>query len=118
MTSESQELKPCPFCHTKLRTDPEQTVGVHEINWCFLSGELIASLKSWNRRSPSPDSGLVEAIGKSSLDAIPSNWTDNLLTGKDSIPMPWNCPEIERFCAELKKRIAAALSAHQPKEAP
>ena len=36
--------------------------------------------------------------------SLPSNWTDNDLTGNDVPELPWNCPEIEAYTNRLRKR--------------
>lgn len=59
------------------------------------------------------DGGVTKA-----LSAIPTNWCDPLLTGPDAALSPngkWGCPDIERLCDGIRKRIRSeANAADQP----
>ncbi|HCE08754.1 MAG TPA: hypothetical protein DEQ40_09175, partial [Oxalobacteraceae bacterium] len=43
------------------------------------------------------------------LDAIPTNWLDNLLTGDEAVLRgnggTWGCPDIERLLKAVRQRI-------------
>lgn len=43
------------------------------------------------------------------LDAIPTNWLDNLLTGPNAVLRgkggTWGCPDIERLLKAVRQRI-------------
>lgn len=45
------------------------------------------------------------------LDAIPSNWIDNLLTGPDAALRgdggTWGCPDIERLLNAVREKVRA-----------
>jgi hypothetical protein len=43
------------------------------------------------------------------IGAIPQNWLDPLLTGKDAISVPAKCRDIERLLNEVRARIEKAF---------
>lgn len=45
------------------------------------------------------------------LAAIPANWCDPLLSGKENVlsPEPVNCPQIDRLLAAVRARVKLAL---------
>lgn len=46
-----------------------------------------------------------DAVVEEAIAAVPSNWLDPFLSGKEAPPLPWNCPEIERLLNRVRDRI-------------
>lgn len=52
----------------------------------------------------------AEAI-RSIIEAVPTNWTDPILTGPERITIPAKEPDIERLLREVRARVEAAVIA-------
>lgn len=51
----------------------------------------------------------IEKVKEKAIGAVPTNWLDPLLTGKDVPKLPWNCPEIEQLLNGVKEKIKAII---------
>ena len=113
MTSEAQELKPCPnpYCNYKSGLEMvEELYGPYSKVFCpscRLCGPRMANAAGaaeiWNslpRRATSPDSGMVEAA-KALIEA---EWMVTHDWGGDR--------------QDVVNKLRAAIAAHQPKESP
>jgi hypothetical protein len=57
----------------------------------------------------------TQALREALAEAVPTNWTDPLLTGPDGIGQPpYSCQHIERLLRAVKARIDAALAPRRP----
>lgn len=56
---------------------------------------------------------------KQLADLVPTNWTDELLSGPDAVlgKPPWDCRDIERLLLRLRSRIATAERKRRPRKA-
>ena len=51
----------------------------------------------------------IAELKEKAINAVPTNWLDPLLTGKDVTDLPWDSPEIEQLLRGVKERIRQAL---------
>jgi hypothetical protein len=83
-----------------------------------LPTERLRATAAWVREAADLLSSLsTEAaqLREALADAVPTNWTDPLLTGPDGIGKPpYSCQHIERLLYGVKARIVAALAERTP----
>lgn len=97
---------------SKLYADPR--TEERAINLVFGShdnttiGEVRDQLRAMLAEIPQEATATVEAISRqAALDAIPSTWLDNLLSGDGKVIHKSPCPEIEALLNQIRQRIAA-----------
>jgi hypothetical protein len=74
-----------------------------------LRRNYLRETKELAARADAAEAQLAKA--REALDAVPTNWCDELLTGPNGIGQPpYTCPDIERLLRGVRARVTAALA--------
>lgn len=87
-----------------------------QTNSTAIAASYIPFGEAWEKEiMKTPKPFIIEMLRKALLanqaaaDAVPTNWCDSLLTGKDAALSnnagSWGCPDIERLLLGVKRRI-------------
>jgi hypothetical protein len=74
------------------------------------NGPSIEEMDEWNDelRDREAERGSVQRVVGRLIDAVPQNWCDALLTGKDGIGQPpYTCRHIEQLLRGVQDRMRA-----------
>lgn len=98
------------ICHISRGTDTTQGEFDRVSKIESILREVVAGAEGYSRMLVDWDARVKQERHftlEQAAKCLPISWLDPLLSGNKSIPIPWNCSEVEAYTKALAERIRA-----------